>query len=143
MKPVDFVKALGIAILVMVLDLICAFAVVFVWALINPPAQPLQPTDAIVVELSTLSTRICGPILFALFVWLFQRKRPDRNAWAFAVSVFGFYFLIDWSLVAFQGILEPQVLLTTALKLAGALVGAWLTRPSPGKAVFYRFRYKR
>lgn len=138
MKPVDFVKALGVAILVMVLDLICAFAVVFVWALINPPAQPLQPTDAIVVELSTFSTRICGPILFALFVWLFQRKRPDRNAWAFAAAVFGFYFVVDagtlfllpdnsgQSKVAVM--LQRGVLATMALKLCGALVGAWLAQ---------------
>ncbi len=128
MKPVDFVKALGVAILVMVLDLVCAFAWVFVWAQLYPPAQPLSPTDPIVIELSTQSTRVCGPLLFALFVWLFSRKRPDRNAWAFAAAVFGFYLIVDWGMVAFQGILEPVALSIAALKLAGALVGAWLAR---------------
>jgi hypothetical protein len=126
MKPVDFVKALGVAILIMVLDLVCAFAFVWVWTLINSPPQPLTPTDPLVIELSTRSTSICGPILFALFVWLFSRKRPDRNAWVFALAVFAFYMLVDWGMVAFRGILEPGVLGIAALKLLGALVGALL-----------------
>lgn len=129
MKPVDFLKALGVAILIMALDLVCAFIVVWVWTLINSPPQPLTPMDPLVIELSTRSTSICGPILFALFVWLFSRKRPDRNAWGFALAVFGFYMLVDWGMVAFQGILEPEVLGIAALKLLGALVGAWLARP--------------
>jgi len=128
MKPVDFVKALGVAIFVMVLDLICAFCSVSIWAVLTGPGQGLTPTDPKVIAISSLSTRICGPFLFALLIWIFQRKRPDRNAWAFALSVFGFYVLIDWSLVAFQGILQPQVLITMALKLAGALAGAWLAK---------------
>ena len=126
MKPVDFLKALGVALLVMALDFACAFAFVFGWSLLNPQPQPLTPSDPIVIELSSLCTRIVGPILFALFVWLFQRRRTDRNPWAFAVSVFGFYYLIDWSLVAFQGIFETEVMVTAALKLAGAFFGAWL-----------------
>lgn len=130
MKPVDFVKALGVAILVMVIDFACAFAFVGVWIEINQPDQPLGMMDPKTIELSTLSTRICGPILFALFVWLFSRKRPDRNVWAFAAAVFGFYFLIDWALVGFRGMFDPVAMSTMGLKLIGALVGAWLARRS-------------
>ncbi len=130
MKPVDFVRALGVAILAMVLDILCAVAVVSVWTLVNRPDHPLATTDPIVVDLSTQSTRICGPIILALLVWLFSRKRPDRNVWAFAAAVFGFYLLVDWGMVAFQGMLEPVALGIAALKLAGALVGAWLARRS-------------
>lgn len=128
MKPVDFVKALGVAILIMLLDFACAFGFVFSWVQINQPAQPLGMMDPLTIELSTLSTRIFGPLLFALFVWLFARKRTDRSAFAFALSVFGFYCLLDWSLVAFQGILEPAAMGTMLLKLCGALIGAWLAR---------------
>lgn len=128
MKPVDFLKALGVAILIMAMDLACAFAWVGVWALLNQPAQPLSPTDPIVIELSSLSTRVCGPVLFALFIWLFSRRKADRNVWAFAASVFGFYLLVDWGAVGFKGMFEPLALQTAALKLAGAFVGAWLAR---------------
>lgn len=130
MLPADFVKALGLAILIMVLDLACAYGFVSVWVLVNQPVHPLTPLDPRTITLSTLSTRIFGPILFALLIWLFQRRRPDRNAWAFGLSVLGFYLLVDWGMVAFKGILEGGSLLTAALKLLGALIGAWLASKS-------------
>ena len=126
MQPVDFVKALCLAILVMVADLAVAYLFVTAWVLIHH--HPLAMSDPETVALSTQSTRIFGPILIALAVWFFARRRPDRNRWAFALSVFGFYLLIDWGMVAFQGILAPAVLLIALLKLLGALVGAWLAR---------------
>ncbi|MBO9580494.1 MAG: hypothetical protein J7498_06350 [Sphingobium sp.] len=140
MKPVDFVKALSVAILVMALDLVCAFCAVSIWAMLTG-AQGLAPADPKVIEVSSLSTRICGPLLFALLVWIFQRKRPDRNAFGFAFAVFGFYLLIDWGVGALAAkanplgpsaaemMLQPAVLATMALKLLGALMGGWLARP--------------
>jgi hypothetical protein len=128
MNPVEFVKALGVAILVMALDLACAFLSVSIWAWLTGPHPGLGVTDPRVIAVSTLSTRICGPMLFALFVWIFQRKRPDRNRYAFALAVFGFYMLLDWAMVAFQGMLEPAALMTAGLKLIGALAGAWLAK---------------
>lgn len=139
MKPVDFVKALGIAILVMAVDLACAFCAVSIWAMATG-VQGLTPSDPRVIEISSLSTRICGPLLFALFVWIFQRKRLDRSALGFALAAFGFYLLIDWGVAgaaakadprapaAADAMLQPAVLATMALKLLGALVGAWLAR---------------
>lgn len=130
MKPVDFVWALCVAIVIILLDFACAFGFVFTWVQINHPAQSLGMMDPLTIELSTLSTRIFGPLLFALFVWLFARRRSDRPAYAYALSVFGFYCLLDWSIVAFQGILEPAAIGTMLLKLCGALFGAWLARRS-------------
>lgn len=140
MKPVDFVKALGVSILVMALDLVCAFSTVSIWAMLTG-AQGLTPADPKVIEVSSLSTRIFGPLLFALFIWIFQRKRPDRSAFGFAFAAFGFYFLVDWGVGALAAkanpegpsaaatMLQPAVLATMALKLLGALVGGWLARP--------------
>lgn len=140
MKPADFVKALGVAILVMAVDLACAFAAVSVWAILTGQ-QGLTPADPRVIEISSLSTRICGPLLFALFVWTFQRRRPDRSGLGFALAAFGFYLLIDWGVgaaaakadphapSAAETMLQPAVLATMALKLLGALVGAWFARP--------------
>lgn len=140
MKPVDFVKALGIAILVMVVDLACAFATVSIWAMMTGQ-EGLNPSDPGVIEMSSLSTRVCGPLLFALFVWIFQRRRMDRSGLGFALAVFAFYVLIDWGVGAVaakadpaapsaaETMLEPAVLMTMALKLLGTLVGARLARP--------------
>ena len=143
MLPVDFVKALGVALLILVLDLACAFLTVSIWAMLTGQTG-LTPMDPKVIEISSLSTRICGPLLFALFVWIFQRKRTDRNAWAFAAAVFGFYFLIDAGIAAvpmegapsgsgLAAMMQPEVLGTMALKLVGALVGAWLARRKVSK----------
>lgn len=141
MKPVDFVKALGVAILVMAVDLACAFATVSIWAMLTGQ-QGLTPADPKVIEISSLSTRICGPLLFALFVWIFQRKRSDRSALGFALAAFAFYVLIDWGVGAAaakadpnapslaETMLQPAVIATMALKLLGSLVGAWLAKRS-------------
>lgn len=145
MRPVDFLKALGVAILIMVLDIACAFGVVWIFTLIYPPTHPIAPTDPLVIHLSTMSTRIIGPILFALFVWLVSRKRPDRNAWAFALAVFGFYVLVDTGTLfllpddpADNGqsklaiMVQRGVLATMAIKLVGSLVGAALAARGRG-----------
>jgi hypothetical protein len=124
----DLPRAFGVALLVMALDFACAFAFVFLWVQINQPDRPLAMMDPKTIALSTLSTRMFGPILFALCIWVFSRRRPQRNAWAFAGAVFAFYALVDWSLVGFQGVFLPAALATMALKLAGAMTGAWLAR---------------
>lgn len=126
MKPVDFLKALGVAILVMVLDLCCAYGFVSAWVLINH--HPLGVTDPKTIELSTLSTRIFGMALLALFVWLFARTRSGQSVWGFALLVFGFYVLVDWSVVGFQGVFAAPALVTAALKLLGTFAGMLLAR---------------
>lgn len=131
MLPVDFVKALGVAILILALDLACAFATVSFYSVAIDPGHPRDHYVALAPALSTVATRIAGPLLFALLVWLVSRRRPDRNPWVFALSVFGFYVLIDGALVAFRGFFVPAVIGTLALKLLGALVGAWFARPRP------------
>ena len=77
--PADFVKALGVALLVMVLDLLCAVIAVTLWSRLTGPHPALSPTDPQVIAVSSLSTRICGPILFALSVWLFSRNDAIGN----------------------------------------------------------------
>lgn len=129
MLPVDFVKALGLAIAILALDLACAFGAVWFYSLAIDPGHAREYYVALAPAISTVSTRIVGPVLFILFVWLVSRRRPNRNAWTFAVVVFLFYMLVDGALVAWQGFFVPEVIATMALKLLGALIGAWLTRP--------------
>lgn len=58
MLPVDFLKALGVALLVMLLDLACAFVGVTLWSLWTQPPQPLSPSDPAVITVATLTTRL-------------------------------------------------------------------------------------
>ncbi len=128
MKPMDFAKALGIAVLVLVLDLCFAFGTVTVWAWFIEPGHPQSYVMAQAPRLSTLSTRVFGPLLLAGFIWLFSRRRPERNPFAFAGAVFVLYLIVDGATVAFHGLYNTVVLITVALKLAGALAGAALSR---------------
>jgi len=128
MRPIDYLKALGVAVLILALDLACAFAAVWFYSLAIDPGHPRDYYVAAAPAISTISTRIAGPLLFALFIWLFSRHRPDRNAWLFAAAVFVFYFLIDGAMVAFQGFFVAAVLVTMALKFVGAMAGAQLAQ---------------
>jgi len=128
MKPIDFAKALGLGALVLVLDLCFAFGTVTVWAWFIEPGHPQSYVMAQAPRLSTFSTRLFGPLLLAGFVWLFSRGRPERNPFAFAGAVFVLYLLLDGATVAFHGLYNLTVLITVALKLAGAMAGAGLSR---------------
>ncbi|HWJ71216.1 MAG TPA: hypothetical protein VNS79_14330 [Sphingobium sp.] len=128
MLPVDFVKALCVAIAILVLDLAAAFGVVWFYSLAIDPGHARDYYVALAPAISTVSTRIIGPILFLLFVWRVSRRRPDRNPWTFAFAVFAFYLIVDGALVAYRGFFIPAVIATMALKLFGALIGAWLAR---------------
>jgi hypothetical protein len=127
MQPIDFAKAAGLALLVLILDLACAFAFVLFWSLAIDPGHPSSYYTAAAPRLSTISTRVCGPLLLALFVWLFSRKRADRQPFAFAATVLAVYFFLDGAMVAFRPFFfTTPMLFTMGLKLMGALGGAAL-----------------
>src|SRR3569833_197282 len=102
MKPIDFAKALGVGALVLVLDLALAVCTVTVRAWVISPGHSQAEINAAAPGLSTLSTRVFGPLLPLLFVWLFSRRRPGRTPLAFAAAAFVLYLLLDGATVAFQ-----------------------------------------
>ena len=128
MKPIDVAKALGVAALILVLDLACAFAAVWGWSLLIAPGHPTAYYVAAAPVIATVSTRIVGPTLLALFIWGLSRRIPDRNPFAFAAAVLVFYYLLDGATVAFKSYFNLVVYITMALKVAGALLGAGLAR---------------
>ncbi|MGZ3275210.1 MAG: hypothetical protein ACXWKY_15810 [Caulobacteraceae bacterium] len=132
MKLIDFAKALGLALAILVLDLACAFAAATLWAALVQPGHPQAYYVAAAPAISTVSTRVCGPLLFLFGVWITSRRRPKRSPWLFALATFVLYLLLDGATVAFHGLYNTVVLITVALKLAGALAGAALAARKPG-----------
>ena len=128
MKPIDVAKALGVAALILVLDLALAVCTVTVWAWVVSPGHSQAEVSAAAPGLSTLSTRVFGPLLLLAFVWLFSRRRPERNPFGFAAAVFVLYLVLDGATVAFRGLYNQTVLITVILKLIGAVAGATLSR---------------
>ena len=133
MKLIDFGQAFGLAILILALDLAAAFGTVSAWAAFIEPGHPRAFYIQAAPRLSIISTRIAGPLLFALIVWLFSRRNGERNPFAFALMVFMFYVLADGGMVTFHGFFSPVIGISLGLKLMGALAGAILATSASRK----------
>ena len=127
MRPFDYLKASALGLLILILDLAAAFLAVWIYSVAIDPGEAPGHYRALAVPISTLSTRLVGPVLFALAIWLLSRRHPERNPWLFAGVTFFAYCVLDGALVAYEGFFVPAVLLTMLMKVSGALVGAGLT----------------
>lgn len=130
MKPIDYLKAAGLGLAVMALTIAASFPMVFVYATFIEPGHPQAFYNESAKWIAPWSSHILGPILFFAFNYSLARRRPERNASAFAVATIGLYILIDFgmSLVFVPAIafFRPAVALSLVAKLSGALAGAWL-----------------
>ena len=127
MKPSDYAKAAGIAILVLTVDILIAIGVVYFYAAFLNPGHPKDYyTGAAGISVARWSTRIVGTALIFGTAWLCARRNANRNAYAFAITLTAFYALLDGVSVGFVGVFTGGFALTIGLKLIGALVGALL-----------------
>ena len=131
MPTIDWLKAVGVAVLVMALDLLVATIAIAAYVYLIDPGHSPDYYTPITFAIATPSTAIVGPVLMFAACWWFGRRKRGRNALAFAVAVFAAYYLIDWGMVLFRGMFEPVALGIAALKLLGALLGAWAARRWP------------
>ncbi len=122
MRPVDFAKALGVAALVLLVDVAIAIGVVYVYAAFVDTGHPQD----YYIFVARWSTRIAGTTLMFVTAWICGRRRPARNAYLFALVLTAFYALLDGTSVLFHDIFTSSFALTIMLKLAGSQIGAWL-----------------
>src|ERR1700722_10289845 len=135
MKSIDFAKALSVAILVFVAEVLIAFCVVYVYVSLTDPGHTQAYYVTTGVPIARWSTRIAGTALILSAAWLFGMRRPLRNAWMFAIAIVAFYALVDAASVQFAGVATISFGLTIGLKLAGGLAGAWLAVRTRSSAV--------
>lgn len=76
------------------------------------------------------AARIAGPYTLGLLVWLFSRSRPDRNPCLFALWAWIVHFAMYGAALRIVGAVTPDMMMTMALKLVGALIGATLAMTS-------------
>ncbi|WP_395644667.1 hypothetical protein [Terricaulis sp.] len=127
MKVSDFAKAAGVALLLMVLNVAAAFAAVFVYSVIVAPGHDEAFYQAAAQRIAPWSSIFAGMPLFFAAGWLFAKRRPARNRYAFAASFSGFYAVADVSILASEGALLALggfVAASMITKFAAALVGA-------------------
>lgn len=140
MKPVDYLKAAGVGLSVMILTIAASFPMVFVYATFVEPGHPQAFYNEAAKWIAPWSSHILGPILFFTFNFWLARRNSSRNAATFAVATIILYILIDFGLtlpfVPASAFFSQTVLLSLIGKLIAALAGAQLgSRRRPGAVV--------
>jgi hypothetical protein len=126
MNPMEFLRAAGLAFVVLIIDVVLAVGVVYVWGTYQHPGQPESYYATAGIPIARASTRILGSALIFLTAWLAARRRPQRRAYVFAVTLVFFYAFLDGASVAFEDFFNRSLALTMALKLIAGLAGAAL-----------------
>ena len=129
-------KAASVGLAVMILTMVASFPMVAAYAYLIEPGHPREFYSAAAMWIAPWSSHLLGPVLFLWFNFALARRRPDRNAIAFATATIVLYALIDAGSLPLFGasisaFFSPVVLASLAFKTAGALSGAWLgARPA-------------
>jgi len=132
MKGLDAVKAVGLAVLILALNLGLAFACVFAYATVVAPGRGETFYRAAAPGIAGWSAPLGGALLFLAATYLLARRRPQRNAFKFAGMAWLGYVIVDIGSGAASGgglaMLSLQMAVSMGLALAGALAGAALAR---------------
>jgi hypothetical protein len=128
MTAIDFVKAFGVAIGILVVNVAISFAVVAAYSLWVEPGHDAAYYEAAAQWIAPWSSIAFGWLLFFIACYVFSR-RPERSALAFAITVFSTYAALDLGILLAAGALAtfaPIIALSLASKLVGAIGGVWM-----------------
>ena len=126
MTPRDYAKAAGVAIVLLVLNVLIAILVVFGYSILIEPGHPREFYDAAALRIVPWCSHTVGTALFFGAGYLFARRRPGRNGLLFATAFTVLYAVVDAAAVGFVGVVEVRFALSMLAKLLAALLGAFL-----------------
>jgi hypothetical protein len=126
MRPVDFAKALGVAIGLMVVNILIAILAVVVYSYFIEPGRTQEYYQAAAPTIVRWPVHILGTAFFALAGYHFAKQRPQRNGLAFAAGFSVLYALVDGATVGFMGIWNIEFGLSMLANLIAALLGAYI-----------------
>lgn len=124
MQVWDYIKAFATGLAVLALNLLTLVALVFGYSLFIAPGQPPEFYTGLAPRLGAYSGPIAGAVLMFTFIWLLSRRRPQRNATAFAAATFASYAALDIALGLAASTPAELFTPTFALSLAGVCVAA-------------------
>lgn len=126
MKPIDYAKATGVALMLLVLNVLFSIPVILVYRFFIAPGHSSEFYGEAALRIAPWCSRITGTALFFLAGYFFAKRQPQRNGLLFAATFTGLYAFIDAAVVGFVGILGVQFGLAMLAKLLAALLGAVL-----------------
>lgn len=131
MQLIDLLKALGVATAVLISTFAFAFPMVAFYAYVIEPGRPPEFYSQAAQWIAPWSSHVLGPLLFFGLNFRLARRRPERNAIAFALATVALYVVIDAGSLRLFGLsvwsfFQTPVLISLAFKAAGAILGAWL-----------------
>jgi hypothetical protein len=125
MKPIDFAKAAGVALLLLVLNVLFSIPVILVYRFFIETGHPSEFYDQAAMRIAPWCSYIIGTALFFIASFFLAKRRPERNGFLFAATFTGLYAFIDAATIGFVGINWIEFVSVLA-KLLAALAGAFL-----------------
>lgn len=131
MEKLDYLKALGFAILVLVVTMTLSIPMVALYRYAIEPGQPPQFYMQAAQWIAPWSSHILGPLIFLAINYRVAKQQPNRHAKLFATITIILYVIVDFGMLPLMGydliaMLTTTTLLSLSAKLAGALLGAQL-----------------
>lgn len=124
MRPWDYLKAFGTGLAVLVLNLLTLVLLVFGYSALIAPGHPPEFYAEAAPRLGAWSGPIAGALLMFALVWLLSARKPERNAYAFALTAFAFYLVVDVALGLAAATPSALFTLPFLLSMAGVCVAA-------------------
>ncbi|MBX9745687.1 MAG: hypothetical protein K2X34_02215 [Hyphomonadaceae bacterium] len=134
MSGLDFVKALGVALLLMVLNVAASFGVMALYSSFIEPGHDISFYESAARDIAPWSSVFVGGLLFFLAGWFFAGRRPQRNAVHFALAFALIYIVLDVGIIvmvdsrALMTMAGLVVVLSVVTKLAASVAGAMIGR---------------
>ena len=126
MKPIDYAKAAGVALLLLVLNVLLSIPVILFYSLVIDPGHPPEYYNKAALRIAPWCSHITGTFLFFLAGYFLAKRRPGRNGFLFAATFTGLYAFIDAAVVGFVGVFAIEFALSMLAKLLASLAGAFL-----------------
>lgn len=126
-KTIDLAKALAAAIVIMAINVAMSFVAVAVYAYLINPGHEDAYYEAATQQIVTGSAIVVGMLLFFGAGYIFAKRRPERNAVAFAIAIWVGYVALEIVILSGAGALGAAVGIISfsmLTKLAAVVVGA-------------------
>lgn len=127
MQGIDYLKAFGVALALMIANVAIAFGVMAIYGQLIAPGREAAFYQEAALSIAPWSSVVAGALLFFGAALLFGMRRPGRSATAFALTFTAIYVAIDLAIIAAVGGLGQQMAmmgLSFATKFGAALLGA-------------------